>query len=421
MSPGSFALLSWWVALASSSAELPTLDLAALLAEAEAQHPALLAADERREAAESGPSVVAALPDPEISLAVENASLDRWTLGESEMSNVAASWTQVVPSRSRRRAEVEVAWAERDARVVEMNELRWQVRAAVKAGYVELLRVDRARAVLQEQRWILETLRDVARVRYETGEGLLRDALEAGTAIARLDLELSDLDRDRDIAAARLAAALGRTEAAVFEAAIEEPDVRDLERDTLAAAAETVSPALGAVRAEAAVRDREVEVRRWEARPEWMWRAGYASRGGLDPIVMGMVGVRLPLRADRKQHRATEMAAREASAARRDVEAVRAELLGELRERLAEVDGTGRRIERLEGVVLPQTLAVFEASEAAYRSGRLDLATVLRDFGAALDDRRELEDLRAERLQALVALESLAGAELVVPRERSVP
>jgi len=417
------ALAAALLLLADASAaapDLPAVDLAALLDEAEARSPAVRAADERHRAAALGPSVAGALPDPEIALAIENESLDRWTVGESEMSSVAAMWAQAVPSRSKRRADTEVARAEAAVRAVAVVDRRTTVRAEVKGRYVELLRVDRTRALLAERRKFLEALREVARLRYENGEGLLRDVLEAGTSVSRLELDLADLDRERAVAEAALAAALGRTELSSFGPAVDVPAVLDADAADLADAAEGSSPALLAARAQTTVEDLRVEASRWEARPEWMWAAGYAARGGLDPIVMGTVGVRLPLWADRKQHRATERARHEATAARREAEDLRARLRGGIRTQLAETDGARRKVEILEGQILPQARAVLEASEAAYRSGRLDFSTVLRDFTAVLDEQREIERLRASWLASLIAIEPITGTEIVVPAKGAI-
>lgn len=394
---------------------LLAVSLTSLLSEAESSHPALAAARERRVSLEREPERVGTLPDPEISFSVRNESLDRFTLGDSPMSNVEATWTQAMPRGVKRRAAGEVARAELDAAASAESDLRATIRARVKEAWIELARVDRTRSIVDEHRKVLVVLRDAARVRYENGPGVLESVLRAGAAVSRLDLELADLDRERAVAEARLGEAVGRTGPATFERVAEFPESAPWDPSALEALALDRSTRLAVARSKAELGERRVEAARSDLRADWAWRAGYAERGGLDSIVSGGVSFRLPIRADRGQRLTIARREHEAEAARDDVDAAAVAIVGSIREMAARARFDERNARLIETEVLPQARAAYDAAEAAYQNGRVDFATVFDDFLALIDDARRLETLRAGYLASLASLEPLTGAELVLP------
>lgn len=398
-----------------TAAFLLAASLSSLLSEAESSHPALAAAAERRIALEREPERAGTLPDPELSFSIRNESLDRFTLGDSPMSNVEATWTQPMPREAKRRTAGEVARAELEAAASAESDLRATIRARVKQAWIELARVDRTRSIVEENRKVMVVLRDAARVRYENGGGLLENVLNAGAAIARLDLELSDLDRARALAEARLGEAVGRAGPATFDRVDDFPEASPWDGDELERLALDRSTTLALARSRAELGERRVDAARTDLKTDWAWRAGYAERGGLDSIVSGGVSFRLPIRADRGQRLTIARREHEAEAAREDVDAAVVEIVGKIRAASAQARYADRNARLIETEILPQARAAYDAAQAAYQNGRADFATVFDDFLSLLDDARRLETLRAGYLASLASLEPLTGAELVLP------
>src|SRR5712691_1409605 len=113
------------------------LDLAALLIQAERSNLEILAAGARHEAAAHVPSQVEALPDPLASVSYTNESFTELTLGSSEDSNLALSWSQEVPYPGKRRLAGDVARAEIDVSARMLETARLRVRSEVKQAYAE--------------------------------------------------------------------------------------------------------------------------------------------------------------------------------------------------------------------------------------------------------------------------------------------
>lgn len=402
-------------AIPAAAAERPALDLASLLAEAEASAPSLRSSASRVREAESLPSQAEALPDPMLSFALQNESLDAFTLGDTEMSNATLTWTQELPYRGKRARRAAAAQAESGVASADALRIRFELRSRIKAAYVELHRLHRTRILFVENRGLLLALRDASRARFETGGAPLEGTLGAGAEIARLDAELAAIDGARAQVEARLAALLGRRATGPFGDAVVPPIELPYEPETLAIDAASGSTEVAVLRAAAKREEARIEALRLEEKPDFSWSAGYAYRGSLDPMVMGMVGVRLPLFRDAKQRGAVTEAEHALDAVRHETEEAEIEAAAAVHEVLALAAAAAARARVLEDAVVPQARAALDAATAAYATSRVDFATVLDYARALLADARMLEDLNAERLTALAALEPSIGRELVVP------
>src|SRR5262245_14713967 len=279
--------------MASEPSILPVANPAELLREAAVTNPAIIAAQARLEAARHAPSQAEAPPDPEVSLAYTNDSLSSFTLGESEFSVLALNWTQEIRASGKRRQAGEVALRSSDVAEKHLQLVRLQVLSAVKSVYADLLRLDRTAAILEEVRQVLGTLEETARRRYEVGEGIQESVLKAQTEILTLEAEATRLSQDRKEAEARLNAAVGRAvETPVGP--VEIPLRGELPEDgqLLVQAAVTASPAIGALEAQVRRSQASADLARLEQKPDYIWSASYQYRGDLDPMVMGLFGVR---------------------------------------------------------------------------------------------------------------------------------
>jgi outer membrane protein TolC len=392
----------------------PGPDLGALVREGLENNPALRAAGARLEAARRLPTQAGALPDPEASLGYTNEGTSDFTLGEREDARLSIGYRQEVPYPGKRPTAAAAAEAGAEIAARDLDRLRLQVGAAVKSAYADLYRLDRAAASLAETRHALVSVADSARRRYEAGQGVQESILKAETEVLRLDADLERVTRDRRAAELGLFRALGRGGGPGIGPVRALPDVEppaDLE--TLAAGADDGSPEVAALlaalrRAEAAVR-----LARLGLKPDFIWSASYDHRGGLDPMITGMLGVRLPLYRQRKQTQALEQAEAERRAALADLEDGRVRARSEALDLAARVRRADRLVRIIGMGVIPQAAAALESARTSYSVGRLPLLDVLNDLRVLLQARIDLAAEEADRLQALAALEPVLGTVLV--------
>lgn len=389
-------------------------DLGDLLRQAEEMSPAIRAAGARLEAARSRPSQAGAPPDPEVSLSYLNDGVSRLTYGETEFSALSLTWTQEVPYPGKLRRSGEVASYAVERAEKDSDRVRFQVRAAVLAAYADLHRLDRTFAILVESHETLVSLEQAARRRYEVGEGIQESVLKAQTAILRLEAEMARVSEDRRAAESRLNAAIGRAAGTAIGPAEALPEGGlPGDEESLQEAAVAASPEVGAL--EAAVRGGEAGVilARLDLKPDFMWSASYQNRGGLDPMVMGSFGLRLPLHRARKQAQAVAQKEAELAAVQHELADLQARTRGSVREIVSRV----RKAERLMSLsaqgIIPQAASTLESAQASYRSGRIEFLDVLNDLMALLEARIDLAVQESERLQALAALEPLLATDLI--------
>lgn len=168
---------------------------------------------------------------------------------------------------------------------------------------------------------------------------------------------------------------------------------------------------------DAAVRREEalLELAQRQLKPDLVWSAAYTNRGDLEPMVMGMFGVQLPLHRQQKQAQGVTQASHSLDAARSAAESARLSVLSEVRDLTARAK-RAEAVARLyaEGVV-PQARGSLESASAAYGVGQVDFLTLITDFSALLGYEIEYETQRSEGISALAALERLTARELVVP------
>ena len=388
-------------------------DLGSLLAEAESNHPELKALVARREAAARVPSQMEALPDPLLTAAYTNESFDSFTLGSSVDSSLAFTWTQDVPYPGKRRlagdvARGEVATAERATDVA-----RIRIRSQVKRLYFDLYRIDRATRVLEETRKVFESFVATTRARYESGEGTLENVLKSQTELTAIDTEIAMNRQERRGTEAMLAAAVGRSSEASFGPAQELPPAVSPDHAAVEARAITISPEIRFLEAKAETETLRLDLARKNQKPDLMYGAGYSNRGGLDPMIMGMVGVRLPLYRARKQAQAVAQSEYGLEAARRDVDVGRIDVTARVRELFARFDRASALAPLYEDGLIPQARSTLDAAAGSYSAGKTEFLAMLDDALKLLRFEIEYDRQRVDALAALTGLEEITGMELV--------
>jgi outer membrane protein TolC len=307
---------------------------------------------------------------------------------------------------------VATAEAERAAR--DADRVRLEVAAAVKSAYADLYRADGTVAILDETRSVLQAFAQTARRRYEVGQGSQENILKAETEILRLEAERARLEQVRRTAEIRLSAAVGRSFDAPLGTVASLP-AGDLPADhaALVEAAVAASPEVGAV--EAAVRREEAAVRlaRLDLKPDLIWSASYQNRGGLDPMVTGMFGLRLPIHKQRRQAQALRQAESSLEAARRELEEGQVRVRAAVRELLARCQRASRLLTLFGEGLIPQAQMTLDSAQASYGVGRVDFLDLLSDLNTLLNARAERLAQEADLFQALSALEPLVGRELI--------
>jgi outer membrane protein TolC len=342
-----------------------------------------------------------------VSVAYTNEGIDQFTLGSSDMSNLALTWSQEAPYRGKLRLAEDVARADIEVKRQDEQTVRRAVLAGVKSAYAELFRIDRTRTILIESRTLLQSFLDGARRRYESGDGILENVLKAQTEITRLDVELETLVQERRSAGARLNVLAARPAGAPLGVAATPLLAAAPDEAALEAAAIEHSPELLGRQAAARREEIRVDLAKRNLKPDFAWSVAYMNRGGLDPMVMGMFGLRLPVYRKRKEEQAVAQTS----------EGVRLQLASSVRDLAARAERARMQMRLYAEGVLPQSRSALDSAAASYAAGRTEFLTLITDFLTVLDAEKSLAAQQAEEASALAALEPLTGMTLLTSAE----
>lgn len=153
-----------------------------------------------------------ALDDPTVRFEVSNLPLSSLDLSSTPMSGNQLTLSQKLPLPGKRNARERVATYAAQSIGALHEDRKAIVTNEVKQAYFTLVFVDRAIAVTEENRALLENLVRIVRTKYAVGKGLQQDVLKAQVSVSELDNQLISLKASRKMAQAKLCLVLNRSQ-----------------------------------------------------------------------------------------------------------------------------------------------------------------------------------------------------------------
>ena len=416
----------------------PAQQLDSLMALARRESPAVLAAEARLRAARANVGPAGAFADPMLMAGVVNLPLGSPGFRD-EMAMKMIGVEQTLPFPGKRGLRRAVAGHEAEMAKAELDQVRREAAKDVAGAYLELALADTVERLAQRQHRLLLAVARTAQASYAAGRGGQEEPLRIQTELVRLSGEVTALHVERVRALARLNALLGRDARVPIEVA---GYPRRLQRaagaeaatpvrfvdttlgalaapsplpsaDTLRTAVADSSPMILAHLAELAAQGARADLTVREASPDPTLSFQYGQRNGLTDMLSAGVRLPIPLWGARQQRR-------RAGAERATLEALEHEhhrMAAELEAEVLDLAQTAKlhrtRLALYQAGVLPRARAAAEAALAGYRTGRTSFQGVLDTYTALYRDEAEAVRLLTEFGKVVIALEALAGREVV--------
>jgi len=401
-----WALRTAWLALGlvvaliatpTRAADQPLLvdpSLATLLAEAVANNPEIAAARSERDAAQQRIAPAGALEDPMLELGVINAPLDPLSLRREDMTMKMLGLSQKLPFPGKRDLRRAVAAADAESLDLAVHEVANRVVRDVRVAYQELAFIEESQRIVTRTRTALEQLVAIARSRFDVGQAVQNDVLDAQTELERLRVEQLQLAREATVLRSELRRLVGRdtrdAPVSVTGPTLALDPAAGMETPELALANRPQLQALGALVERNA---RSLALAQREYYPDFDLKLQYGQRdrapGGMprDDMVSLTVGFNLPIwRKSRQEPQVAEARAMR-SQAQSMLVAQQLETRAALDTQLARKRQWRETAELYQSTVLPQVRASLASALAAYRVGRVDFLTLrqaqLREFEVA--------------------------------------
>lgn len=402
----------WLVAIAALSgpahAAPMTFDQAQAAAAATA--PNVAAASLQADAARSARRAAGSLPDPQLTVSVENVPVTgpmAGRLGSDEMTMARVGLMQEFPSGARRRAEASVARAAIAVAEASVQLEARNARLGAALAWIDLYCAERRLAAIDLILRSLESLWEAAPSAVVSGGSRPAQAL----APARMRARLEDLRAELVAAAARARAELTRWTGDPAPAIAGPPPTLSVSAEALRAGLDQ-QPVLAAYRAAALQADADLDLARATRRPDWSVDVSYGHR---DPMFGDMVsvGVRvsLPLFASQRQEPVIRARALDANRVAVEREAARRAMLAALEGDLAEHTMHREQWLRARDQLLPVARAQADLETAGYGAGTAGLGDVLEAFSALADAQLDALEREARFARDVIRINLTYGSD----------
>lgn len=355
------------------------------------RHPALGQSEAEIESSRSRALSSGQLPDPQLRFGFQNVPIDTLALNRNEMSMTTVGVAQMFPPPGKRDLLQQGAEQETVAAQTRHRDLRARIRHNVHMAWLDLFYQERELGVVRTGFELFDQIVRAALARYRAGLTQEADVLKAQLERDEFREREKAVEAARRQAQSRLARLIGLP-AATLAATAEMPPPPAIHTEQELIDSLPRHPQVATLDARIRAADLELAAARRDYYPEFGIEAMYGRRVARDmngakvpDMLSAGVVMNLPLfPAKRQDARAQERQAR-LLALRYQRDDVLLQLRQEAQARLAEYAGIKARLELLEQILLPQAEQTINALLAAWRTGKTDMASVLRARQTTLD------------------------------------
>lgn len=377
------------------------LDLPQLVHEALEGNPEIAAARSRTGAARSVVPQVETLPDPRINLGYRD-------FAERELSYGVR---QEIPFPGKLRLRGQVATREAERSGFEAEAVERRVIALLKSAYYELHLTHRSIEVLEQSRQVLIDFERSARTRYGVGRGVQQDVFRAQTEVSRILIRRTTLEQQKESLHAEINRLLNRPPANALgrPRQIQATPLRASLQD-LSELVENGSPMVRGQAKGVEKSNQAVALARREYFPDFEVDAsGLRDRDMRSNGYQVMLSVKVPLYFLTRQSEGLREAEAMRSAAERDLQAARQELLFQIKDSYVRAQRAQQMIKLLTEAVIPQATLTLSSAQAGYAVGTVDFLTLLSSLLTLQDNRIELEGEIVEHEKAIARVQEIIG------------
>jgi outer membrane protein, heavy metal efflux system len=374
----------------TSPAWLEDATLRGLIAEALAGRPEIKQAQARISAMVARVPQQGILPDPTLSVGLQNEGVGEIQLGKSQGSWLFLVASQTLPWFGKRALRTDIAGFDKQDADVDLARVVLTAAADVERAYLDL-QLARARLEVQGRMALLwKQAEAVARARYEAGEGTQADLLRVQLQESRLKQRRRSLESEekRQIAVVnRLRGKPGGTPVPDGRNLVELPDPELPELEQAIRASVAASPELKKAELVGRQADRRVALASRERWPDVMVSAALMPRfGGYPTMWQAGLAFNVPLWTLEKQAKAADENRARGLAARNGAEALRHLIEQRVRERLELLRGLVESNHIYRSGLLIQSQTTVSSTLVQYQSGRVPFAQVLEALSGYLAD-----------------------------------
>jgi cobalt-zinc-cadmium efflux system outer membrane protein len=360
---------------------LPSEALRALIDEALARSPLIMAARLHWDAEARRPVQESSLPDPEV--AVQNLAVGNPTPGNDLQSNNFAYFgygvSQDIPFPTKLGLRASVARKDAESAEEAYRAQQRSVVEQVRETYFNLFYLINSMRLLRQTYGEFQRIANITEAQYQVSMAQQQDVLKAQLEMTSVLNEEQTTREEFEQAQTNLKAILGREpDSPDIAPEAVEPTTFKIDASQLDKLALTASPVLKQAEAVREKSEASLKLAHEDYIPDFSVAYMYQKTGARFPdYYMATIGIRIPLYFWRKQTPAVEQAALEKESSDAQAYAARLSVTSQLRNQWIAVRTTGRVARIYRDGLIPQAGATLKSAIAAYRVGKVDFQTLL--------------------------------------------
>lgn len=394
----------------------PAQTLRALIPEALANSPAIVASQKGYEAARQRPSQVSSLPDPMFSPGYSSNGRP-WPgagLGTEPTSQIGFMVSQEFPFPGKRKLAGDMATKETEAEWQQYQQMQLGVVSRLKQAYYRRSYAFAAADVLDRNLQLLENLLRITEARYQVGRAAQQDVFKAQTQRSILETRRLQLEREKRAREAEIVSIVNRPPGSTLG----RPDglstltlTTGLEQ--IYAAARENSPMLR--RDQKMIERAEVAVNmaRKEYYPDFTLNTGYYNMGGMPDMFMFRADIKIPLYFFRKQRAGVTEKAQTLVQSRKTYEATNQGLHFRIQDDYLMAQTSEQLVRLYRETVIPQASLALESALASYETAAVDFLTVFTNYITVVEYEMNYYEELQDLYLALSRLEEMAAIPLI--------
>jgi outer membrane protein, heavy metal efflux system len=355
--------------------------LASLIKDALAKRPEIAQARASIQADLERVPQVSALPDPVLSLGIQNDGFRSIQIGKMESSYLTVMASQSFPWYGKRDLRGEVITLGTRQAEADLERARLSIRAEVERAYIDLLLVRDQLGLLATLDALWTQAEGMALTRYESGAGAQSDVLRAQLERGRLKQRRFALEAEERRSVVVLNRLRGHplNDAIVTNRSLVDLPDPVLPKDTaIVADAEKSSPELQKLRLTVEQSGKLIDLAKKDYFPDLTVSAGVMPRWGkFEPMWQAGLSLSIPVWSGGKQSRAVEESRIRGTAARYGVEATQQLLRQRVAERRLLLEALIESNRLYRSGLLVQSEQTVSSTMAQYQVGRVAFASVL--------------------------------------------
>jgi len=368
------------------------------------------------------PSQVGALPDPVLGLNALNLPTDTFNLDQEPMTQMQVSLSQAFPFPGKRGLQRAAAEYEASAATKQVLDKRLQVAAGVRAAWWQLVYLDRAIEIVEQNQALMRDFIQIAQTKYKVGKGLQQDVLLAQLELSRLLNRRIPLRAMRGASQADLNALMDRAPnqpvrlPPVSASDIHLPELPP--ESELLQGAVAARPLLAVERERTAAARARLELAKKAYYPDFKLGAAYGFRDAADAsgrnlpdLATFRLSINLPIYSGSKQSKAIEQRSSDYFRRKHALNETLRSVQADIARNYAYYQASRDQVSLYGTAIIPQARQTVAAMLSAYQVNQVDFLNVLNAQIMLYDARISYWEALSDAKQFLARLAASAGAE----------